>query len=193
MAVCAVLAGASSFAAITDWLRDLDAPARSRLGSTGRLPAGTTVWRVLTRLDDALLSAILAGWLHSRTPAPPARPRRCRTVIAIDGKVLRGARRNGRQVHLLSALDTAPASFSLRSPSTRRATKSRPSHRCSTPSNEYSGPSPECCSPSTHSTPDQPRQRGRPARSPPARPGESQPTDLVHPAQTAALGANPSR
>ncbi len=34
-----------------------------------------------------------------------ARPSRYRTVIAIDGKTLRAARRNGRQVHLLSALD----------------------------------------------------------------------------------------
>nr|WP_281189985.1 transposase family protein [Micromonospora inyonensis] len=32
VAVCAVLAGASSFAAITDWLYDLDEPAQVRLG-----------------------------------------------------------------------------------------------------------------------------------------------------------------
>ncbi|QSB14664.1 hypothetical protein JQS43_24920 [Natronosporangium hydrolyticum] len=35
VAVCAVLAGASSFAAIADWAADLDPPARRRLGLLG--------------------------------------------------------------------------------------------------------------------------------------------------------------
>jgi predicted transposase YbfD/YdcC len=109
VAVCAVLAGASSFAAIVDWLYDLDEQARTRLGFAGGVPAGTTVWRLLTRLDDALLAAVLAGWLNARTRQPDtARPRSYRKVIAVDGKTLRGARRDdGRQIHLLSALDTS--------------------------------------------------------------------------------------
>jgi hypothetical protein len=48
VALCAVLAGVSSFAAITDWLHDLDEPARIRVGFTRGVPAGTTVWRLLT-------------------------------------------------------------------------------------------------------------------------------------------------
>lgn len=109
VAVCAVLAGASSFAAITDWLHDLDAQARDRLGFDRGVPVGTTVWRLLTRLDDGLLSTALAGWLTTRAlPVTTPRPHRYRTVIAVDGKALRGARRrNGGQVHLLSALDTS--------------------------------------------------------------------------------------
>jgi predicted transposase YbfD/YdcC len=107
VAVCAVLAGASSFAAITDWLHDLDDHARDRLGFD-RTPAGTTVWRLLTRLDADLLATVLAGWLTARTrPPAPLRARRYRPVIAVDGKTLRGAHRDGRQVHLLSALDTS--------------------------------------------------------------------------------------
>ncbi|MEO3781595.1 ISAs1 family transposase [Micromonospora sp. B11E3] len=107
MAVCAVMAGASSFAAITDWLHDLDERAQDRLGFTAGVPVGSTVWRLLTRLDDTLLGTVLAGWLRTRTPVAVTAPRRYRTVIAIDGKTLRGARTgNGRQVHLLSALDT---------------------------------------------------------------------------------------
>src|SRR3954467_8714680 len=47
VAVCAVLAGASSFAAIPDWIHDLDDHARRRLGFD-RIPAGTTMWRVPT-------------------------------------------------------------------------------------------------------------------------------------------------
>ncbi|WP_405094854.1 ISAs1 family transposase [Micromonospora sp. NBC_01412] len=107
VAVCAVMAGASSFAAITDWLHDLDERAQERLGFTAGVPVGSTVWRTLTRLDDTLLGNVLAGWLRTRNPVEVTRPRRYRTVIAIDGKTLRGARTgDGRQVHLLSALDT---------------------------------------------------------------------------------------
>jgi len=106
VAVCAVLAGASSFAAITDWLHDLDEQMQARLGSTRGQPAGTTVWRLLTRLDAALLTTVPADWLRAHTPVAAPRPRRYRMVIAIDGKTLRGSRIDGRQVHLLSALDT---------------------------------------------------------------------------------------
>ncbi|MEV6844247.1 ISAs1 family transposase [Actinoplanes sp. NPDC051411] len=105
VAVCAVLAGAS-FAAITDWLHDLNEQMQARLGFTRGIPAGTTIWRLLTRLDAAVLTAVLADWLRTRTPASP-RPRRYRTVVAVDGKTLRGSRIDGRQIHLLSALDTS--------------------------------------------------------------------------------------
>jgi predicted transposase YbfD/YdcC len=108
VAVCAVLAGASSFAAITDWLYDLDEPARLRLGFTRGVPAGTTMWRLLTRLDAAHVTAVLADWLHARAQPAATRPHRYRKVIAVDGKTLRGAHLpEGRQVHLLSALDTS--------------------------------------------------------------------------------------
>jgi predicted transposase YbfD/YdcC len=107
VAVCAVMAGASSFASIADWLYDLDDHARVRLGFGDGVPAGTTMWRLLIRLDPTLLTSVLAGWLHSMTRRPGPPPRRYRRVIAVDGKTLRGARlSDGRQIHLLSALDT---------------------------------------------------------------------------------------
>jgi predicted transposase YbfD/YdcC len=108
VAVCAVLAGATSVTAIADWLHDLDDLARARLGFYRGVPATTTMWRLLIRLDADLLATILAGWLRTRTrPAASHRPR-YRQVIAVDGKTLRGARRpDGSQVHLLSALDTS--------------------------------------------------------------------------------------
>jgi predicted transposase YbfD/YdcC len=108
VAVCAVVAGATSVTAIADWLHDLDDIARARLGFRHGVPATTTMWRLLIRLDADLLATILAGWLRTRTrPAALRRPR-YRQVIAIDGKTLRGARRlDGSQVHLLSALDTS--------------------------------------------------------------------------------------
>jgi predicted transposase YbfD/YdcC len=107
VAVCAVLAGATTFTAITDWAVDLDSSAGGRLGFTDRIPALTTLWRLLVRVEATVLQAVLTDWLRSRlpTPAPATRPRR--RVIAIDGKVQRGARLpDGRQVHQLSAYDT---------------------------------------------------------------------------------------
>jgi hypothetical protein len=93
VAVCAVLAGATTFAAIADWAADLDEPARHRLGLRGRIPVGSTVWRFLVRLDAQVLQAVLSGWLRHRLPPQTAEPtRRNRVVIAVDGKVLRGAK-----------------------------------------------------------------------------------------------------
>ncbi len=101
------MAGASLFAAVTDRLHDLDESARVRLGFGDGVPAGTTMWRLPIRLDPAVLSSVLAGWLHFRTVRPGLPPRRYRRVIAVDGTTLRGARLgDGRQVPLLSALDT---------------------------------------------------------------------------------------
>ena len=95
-AVCAVLAGATTFAAIGDWLGCLDPSQTARLGFTGRIPTTTT------------LSAVLARWLRARSGPCVIDGRRWRLVIAVDGKVERGARlANGRQAQLLSAYDTS--------------------------------------------------------------------------------------
>lgn len=108
VAVCAVLAGACTFAAITDWVRDQDRSVWGRLGFTDRVPAATTVWRLLIRIDAEVLSQVLARWLRARAAPVVVTGRRWRLVIAVDGKVVRGARLpDGRQVHLLSAYDTS--------------------------------------------------------------------------------------
>lgn len=107
-AVCAVMAGACTFAAMADWVRDLDPPAWVKLGFTGKLPVPSTLWRLLTRVDDTELSVVVTRWVRARTASVPVSGRRWRRVIAIDGKVLRGAKLpDGRQVHLLSAFDTS--------------------------------------------------------------------------------------
>jgi hypothetical protein len=79
------------------------APAWDRLGFTGRVPVLTTVWRLLVRVDAETLTAVLADWLCSRVSAPPP----VRRVIAVDGKVVRGAVLTEGRVHLLSAYDTS--------------------------------------------------------------------------------------
>ena len=107
-AVCAVIAGACTFAAVTDWVRFQDRSVWARLGFTDRVPAATTVWRLLIRVDAEVLSQVLARWLRARVTPVVVTGRRWRLVIAVDGKVVRGARlADGRQVHLLSAYDTS--------------------------------------------------------------------------------------
>jgi predicted transposase YbfD/YdcC len=108
VAVCAVLAGACTFAAVSDWVRHQDRSVWRRLGFVDRVPAATTVWRLLIRIDAGMLSQVLARWLRTRVTAAVIVGRRWRLVIAVDGKVERGARLpDGRRVHLLSAYDTS--------------------------------------------------------------------------------------
>jgi predicted transposase YbfD/YdcC len=100
VAAVAVAAGARSVSAISEWAADAPQPVLAALGVrrnplTGirRGPDEATIRRLLARVG-----AWLADRLH-----PPGRRRR--RVIAVDGKTLRGAARDGHRVHLLAAMD----------------------------------------------------------------------------------------
>jgi predicted transposase YbfD/YdcC len=110
-AVCAVLAGARSYAVIAEWAHDLPVSVRLRLGMGRRAPSESTLRRVLQRVDADELDTAVSGWLARRLARPastgPASTGPVR-AIAVDGKTARGARRvDGRAVHLLGALDHA--------------------------------------------------------------------------------------
>jgi len=112
LALVAVLGGARSFAAITQKTAQLPdqvlqaAGVRRRHGRH-RLPAASTLQRVFYRLDADQLDAALGRWIAALAcdPAdqnPGARLR----AVAVDGKSVRGAKNtDGRQVHLLAALE----------------------------------------------------------------------------------------
>jgi predicted transposase YbfD/YdcC len=108
VAVCAVLAGARSFAAIGEWAADVPhavlAALRVRRDPlTGQRlpPTESTLRRVLTRIDPAVLDELVAGWLSRHQQPACARWR----AVAVDGKTLRGSGSPGDQMHLLAALD----------------------------------------------------------------------------------------
>lgn len=109
--VCAMLAGSRSFAAIAEWIADLSATARSDLGLTGPVPAGTTLWRLLTALDPTALQDTLGTWLRARLSWRPNRSDRRRRpgrrVLAVDGKAMRATLRGANPMHLLAVLDHA--------------------------------------------------------------------------------------
>jgi predicted transposase YbfD/YdcC len=106
VAVCAVLSGAVTFAAIADWLDDLPETDLHQVGLHDAKPVATTIWRLLVRVDSVALTSVLAAWLLARNRAQgPATSRR---IIAVDGKTVRGTVANdGRCVHLLAAYDVA--------------------------------------------------------------------------------------
>ena len=109
--VCAMLAGSRSFAAIAEWIADLPAAARADLGLSGPVPAGTTLWRLLTALDPTALQDALGAWLRARLTWRPSRAdrrrRRGRRVLAVDGKAMRATLRGLNPMHLLAVLDHA--------------------------------------------------------------------------------------
>lgn len=108
IAVCAVLAGARSFAAIGDW----STMHRPSLGVCGRPPHAATIRRVLIGVDPVAVEAAVTRWsLVSRDAraaaghtAGPRNERR--RVYAVDGKNLRGARQpGGQQTKLVCVVD----------------------------------------------------------------------------------------
>lgn len=100
VAVCAVLAGARSFAAIGEWALELNLDHLGRLGLE-RAPVESTMRKLFARLDAAALDrqfAVLA-WTRTRHIGG-------RRVIAMDGKTVRGARTKTTSApHLIAALD----------------------------------------------------------------------------------------
>jgi predicted transposase YbfD/YdcC len=109
LAAAAVLAGARSVAAIAEWAADAPQPVRAALGARRDapdrwvVPAEATIRRTLGRVDPTALAAVIGAWLSDHDH--PAQRRR---AVAVDGKTLRGAKRDdGRQLHLLAAMDHA--------------------------------------------------------------------------------------
>ena len=106
VAVCAVPAGARSYAAIAEWAGDLAPAVRLLLGiGRRRPPSESAIRRCLQRVDHDQLDRVAGAWLAGRAPAtgPPGR-----RVVAVDGRSACGARTgDDRPVHLLAAIDAA--------------------------------------------------------------------------------------
>jgi predicted transposase YbfD/YdcC len=108
MAAAAVLTGARSVTAIAEWAADAPQPVRAALGARRDapdrwvVPAEATIRRTLARVDPEALAAVTGAWLADRD-----RPGQRLRAVAVDGKTLRGANRDGRRVHLLAAMDHA--------------------------------------------------------------------------------------
>src|SRR3954469_25781594 len=94
LALEAVMAGASSWVAIAQWA----AIAPQTLGVCGGSPSAATFRRVLAAVDITAVEAALTTWVtglsaraRARQPAGATAAQR-RTVLAVDGKTLRGSK-----------------------------------------------------------------------------------------------------
>jgi hypothetical protein len=114
-AVAAVLAGARSLNAISEWITDAPQQVLDVLGFdldpfTGLrpVPHAATVRRLLNRIDGDALDAAITAYLQARTvpESVPEGNRPARRVIAVDGKVVRGSRtRTAAAIQLLAAME----------------------------------------------------------------------------------------
>lgn len=102
LAAAAVLAGSRSLLAVQEWLGEVDRDALSQLGigPDEVLPSESTIRRTLAAVDADDLDARLGSWMATRVD-----PVTGQRVVAVDGKSLRGAARDGTRPHLLAALD----------------------------------------------------------------------------------------
>ena len=100
IAVCGVLSGANSFAAIHEFGLDRRQWFARFLDLTNGIPSDDTFARVLARLDPGAFEKGLLSWIQAVQQATENR------LIAIDGKTLRGSynRRDGKAaIHMVSA------------------------------------------------------------------------------------------
>jgi hypothetical protein len=104
IAAAAVLTGARSYAAIGQFAKKIPQATRKRLGIWQRpysgwcvAPGETTIRMLLQRLDADQLDRAVGEWLAEQADD--------QDPLAVDGKILKGARADGgRQVHLFAAL-----------------------------------------------------------------------------------------
>ncbi len=110
LALQAVMAGASSWVAIAQWA----ATAPQALGVCGAPPSAATFRRVLAAVDITAVEAALTTWVTGRQARARAQQpagttaAACRTVLAVDGKTLRGSKAvDGQQTKLVCVYDHA--------------------------------------------------------------------------------------
>jgi predicted transposase YbfD/YdcC len=105
LACCAMLCGSRSYSAIAEWGRNYGTRIAQALGFTHATPCAATLHTIFRHVDRDAFEAHLSTWANSvveSLPGPPAMPG---TAIALDGKTLRGSKKQGAPgTHLLSAL-----------------------------------------------------------------------------------------
>jgi predicted transposase YbfD/YdcC len=108
LAVAAVLAGADSVAAISEWVTEAPAEVLAAVGARWDrrrcrwvAPAPATLRRVLKRVDATALATAFGAWLTGQVASAGL----AEWVIALDGKTMRGARTGqDKAPHLLAAM-----------------------------------------------------------------------------------------
>jgi predicted transposase YbfD/YdcC len=105
LACCAMLCGARSYSAIAEWGRNYGARIAQALGFTHATPCAATLHTIFRHVNRDAFEAHLGAWADGVVGSLPATPETPGTVVALDGKTLRGSKKHGAPgTHLLSAL-----------------------------------------------------------------------------------------
>src|SRR5215813_876077 len=105
LACCAMLCGYRSYSAIAEWGYNYGIGIAQALGFTHTTPCAATLPTVFRPVDRDTLAATWGAWAEPVVVSSPAAPLAGEAAIALDGKTLRGSRKQGAPgVHLLSAL-----------------------------------------------------------------------------------------
>ena len=105
LACCAMLCGYRSYSAIAEWGRNYGVRIAHALGFTHNTPCAATLHTVFRHVDRDAVEAKLGAWAEGVVVSTPVAPSAGEAAIALDGKTLRGSRKQGAPgAHLLSAL-----------------------------------------------------------------------------------------
>jgi len=105
LACCAMLCGARSYSAIAEWGRNYGTRIAQALGFTHGTPCAATLHTIFRHVNRDEFEAYLGTWADSVVGSLPAAPETPGTAVALDGKTLRGSKKQGAPgTHLLSAL-----------------------------------------------------------------------------------------
>ena len=105
LACCAMLCGARSYSAIAEWGRNYGTRIAQALGFTHGTPCAATLHAIFRHVNREEFEAHLGTWADSIVGSLPAAPETPGSAVALDGKTLRGSKKQGAPgTHLLSAL-----------------------------------------------------------------------------------------
>lgn len=103
--VCAVISGARTLTMIAEWAQETATVQGFPPGTS--IPSLTTFHRIIARLDGQVLDGVINDWVRTRTRQANTAAG-TGTVVAVDGKEVRGAKNAGAgRVFLFAALDHA--------------------------------------------------------------------------------------
>jgi predicted transposase YbfD/YdcC len=105
LSCCAMLCGYRSYSAIAEWGRNYGTPIAQALGFARQTPCAATLHTIFRQLDREVLEAKLGTWADEVMTSVPAADAAPEEAIAVDGKTLRGSKKQGAPgTHLLSVV-----------------------------------------------------------------------------------------
>lgn len=104
-ACCAMLYGARRYSAIAEWGRNDGLLIAQALGFTHATPCAATLHTIVRHVNRDEFETHLGAWADGVVGSLPPGPETPETAVALDGKTLRGSKKQGAPgTHLLSAL-----------------------------------------------------------------------------------------